>query len=249
MRAFGLARDTEQPLTPTPTRRVKAGVGRPAWLVTFVDLVSLLLAFFVMLFSMSSPSDHKWEEFTDAMRRGFAVGVAKPTEPEPERTMTAERPGRGFDLGYLRRVLEAGLSRAPELETAVLREVDGRLVISLPSDLFFVSGSDDVTDVGRRAVLALSETLSNIKNRIDVVGHTDPRPITVAGDFISNWELSLARATAVGTLFLESGYRKPLSMNGVAATRFAEIDPALDLDTRYRLARRVDLVVFPEKSR
>lgn len=229
--------------------RPKDRAGGPVWLVTFVDLISLLLAFFLMLYSMSSLSAPRWEAFTASMDK---ARVEKPVDrrdlPPTPLTAEADRPGRGIDVRYLRRVLESGMARESTLALAVLREDGGRLILSLPGDLFFASGSASVVPEGEAALFALSETLSNLDNRIDLVGHSDPDPVGVGGRFGSNWELSLARAAAVADSLAGSGYRKPMTIRGVAATHFSDIDAALPLEQRHRRARRVDLVIQSERD-
>lgn len=223
--------------------------GGPTWLVTFVDLISLLLAFFVLLFSMSSLSAPDWQAFTAALNKDK---IEKPLETKAEAptpiAADPDRPGRGVDVGYLRRILETGMAREPNLALAVLREEGGKLILGLPGDLFFAPGAATVVAAGQAGLFALAETLSNLDNRIDLIGHTDPEPLSGRGRFRSNWELSLARAAAVADVLAQSGYRKPITVRGVAETQFADIEPALPPDARKARARRVDLVIHPERD-
>ena len=240
----------DRPPRGTPPRH-RPGHGKsPSWMITFVDLVSLLLAFFVMMYSMTTPNAPRWQEFTAAMRSVFvSTNTREPPKPNAETALQPERARRGLDVGYLRRVLEETLARAPDLRTALLRERGGFLILSLPSDAFFATGAAEVTDRGRRALFELALTLSNIKNRVDVVGHTDPRPLTGTGAFSSKWELSLARAAAVADTLRESGYRRGPVAEGVADTRYADIDIGLPEAERMRMARRVDLMFRPDQAR
>jgi chemotaxis protein MotB len=232
----------------TGARRARSGAG-PVWLVTFVDLISLLLAFFVMIFSMSSLSSPDWKAFTAAMSQAEIKKPVDTTQAEPT-PLSAEpdRPGRGVNVQYLRRILETGMARETTLALAVLKEADGKLVLSLPGDLFFRSGTAEVVPSGDAALFALAETLSNLDNRIDLIGHTDPEPLSGRGAFKSNWELSLARAAAVADSLAQAGYRKPMTVRGLGDAWFETIDGALPLEQRYRRARRVDLIIHWESD-
>ncbi|MDG2285787.1 MAG: flagellar motor protein MotB [Alphaproteobacteria bacterium] len=180
----------EEALSRTARRRGGAG-GGSVWLVTFIDLISLLLAFFVMMYSMSSMSLPAWQAFTASLNKAEIEKPAKTrTLPPTPIAADADRPGRGVDVRYLRRILESGMARETTLALAVLRQRGGKLVLSLPGDLFFAPGGASVLVSGSAALFALAETLSNLDNRIDVIGHTDPRPTPAGGRFTSNWGLS-----------------------------------------------------------
>ncbi|UUX50477.1 OmpA family protein [Nisaea acidiphila] len=222
-----------------------------SWMVTFVDLVSLLLAFFVLLFSMTTPDAPQWESFTASLRSAFSSD--NPTRARqavmPE-TIRSEDPGLGFDLGYLQKLLKAELARDAILRDARVTENGGRLVISMASDVFFAPGAAVLRESGEGAMFNLAVALSQLDNRIDIVGHTDPRPfISGTGKFSSNWELSLARAVAVAEALRRFGYEKPVEVRGAADGKFAEIDARLEEEERFRRARRVDLVIYKERDR
>ncbi|MEP6147057.1 MAG: flagellar motor protein MotB [Nisaea sp.] len=221
------------------------------WMVTFVDLVSLLLAFFVLLFSMTSPDAPQWEAFTASLRSTFSADSEKRSREAlmPESVET-EDPGTGVNLGYLRRLLEVAMSRDAVLQNATIIEKNGRLILSMASDVFFQPGAAAMQPSGEEALFDLAVALSRIDNRIGIVGHTDPRPFTSpSGSFRSNWDLSLARALSVADTLQRFGYRKPIEVRGAADGKFGEIDSSLPLEDRYRRARRVDLVIYHERDR
>lgn len=229
-------------------RKTQNGV---SWMLTFVDLVSLLLAFFVLLFSMTTPDAPQWERFTASLRSTFSSEeVSRAQEAELPEAIEAEDPGLGFKLGYLQQLLEAELARDAILRDAVISSKDGRLVVSMASDVFFRPGSAALQESGEGAMFNLAVALSQIDNRIDIVGHTDPRPFLSAGAvYSSNWDLSLARALSVAEALQRFGYDKPVEVRGAADGKFEEIDPNLDQQERYRQARRVDLVIYRERDR
>ncbi len=229
--------------------RSRARGGNNQWMVTFVDLVSLLLAFFVLLFSMASPDRAQFEKVETALRTALSAKpkVIKPQPPEIE-AVTSVNAGRGLDLGYLERLLEQTLSRDPVLQASVVRRDGDRLRVSIPGDLIFASGDWSVLPAGREAVAALSIGLSSLRNKIIVEGHADPRPVSGQGRFSSNRELSLARAAAVSEILVASGYGEPITIHGAGSSRFGDLGPGLTQAQRFQLARRVDIVILQERG-
>ncbi|GHD60986.1 flagellar motor protein MotB [Thalassobaculum fulvum] len=225
--------------------------GGPSWLVTLVDLVSLMLAFFVMRFAMTtleSPGfDATAASIALALGKTVSVAQQEATPPEPLGVET-ERRGAGFRLSYLEPLLEAKLARDPVLRAARIERAGDRLVIALPSDLLFVSGRADLTPGARAAVAELATALANLPNRIEVLGHADPRPMAGTGQYGSNRALSLARADSVAVGLVDSGLPRMPIAAGLGDSRFYAVAPTAPLEQRYTLARRVDVVVLPERA-
>lgn len=228
------------PVGPAETRR---SAGRSLWLVTFVDLTALLIAFLVMLFAMSELDRERWQAVTESM--------APPREaPPPKATIVRSRAAEGLevvggrpgiDLDYLAGVLRQGLASARGIGASAVLRRDDRLLISLPAGLLFAPGSTSVERDGEAAIAVLSDILGNIENRIEIVGHADPTP-PQAG-FASNWELSLARALTVAGRIERAGYARPIVVRGLGDSRYAALPEALPEARRLSLARRVDIVI------
>jgi chemotaxis protein MotB len=118
----------------------------------------------------------------------------------------------------------------------------GRMVINLPQDILFASGSATLGRDGRRTVSEVAEVLSSILGRrFQVEGHTDDDAISTA-EFPSNWELSSARALSVVKLLVESGVA-PQALSGAA---YGEFDPVADNESQEgkRLNRRIEIVML-----
>lgn len=203
-----------------------------AWLVTFTDLICLLLTFFVMLYAMSDPDPARY--------KALAAGVpgAKPEQvgdERPEAAFSAASLDRAkaIDLGYLGRVFESQMARNPELADVRINRIDGTLILSLPSDLLFEPGDATLSEGGRKALFVMGGVAANIGNAVDVVGHADASP--TGRRWTSNWELSLARAQAVADALREAGYLRDITVRGHGDGQSGgEVKAA---------ARRVDLVV------
>lgn len=215
-----------------------------SWMVTFSDLISLMLTFFVMLFAMSSVKVDEWDKLTDALSRTLKPEISK-EEPKKSAVLNIETTFRrsGADLDYLSGVLEETLSRDELLRDALVMLLDDQLVIALPGDLLFQPSSAVPTERARQAVFTLSGVLRNIDNRIGINGHSDPSP--PEGDsYTSNWELSVARAAAVADLLRQSGVDQRMTAYGFSDSRYEEL-PRLPESDRAAMARRVDIVVYP----
>ncbi len=223
-------------------------VGGPFWLLTFLDVISLLLAFFIMLFAMSNPRTAAWVDLSATLADRLAPNVetAKPAPPTAL-TIDEDKVAPGLNLDYLVSLLRGHLDSDPLLARTVLHRFPDRLILSMPSDLLFALNSATLNDQARRALFELGGLLGNLSNRTAVHGHTDPAPIR-SGPYRGNWELSLARAQSVATALLESGYDKPMIVQGFADTRFVFLARDIVSPRREALARRVDIVLYPSQA-
>jgi len=224
-------------------------------MVTFSDLVVLMLAFFVLLFAMSAFKAEAFERLTASLNEAFR-GASVAT---PETIVTTTRQDGGGheaptglhrplaqDLGYLAGVLRQSLAQDRRLSGTLIQELDDRVMILLPAALLFDGGSAEIAAKARPVLADLGATLSNLRNRIAVAGHTDPRPVSPDAAYPSNWELSLARAAAVANALRLAGYAHSLEVWGHAATRFGALAQVPEAE-RERLARRVDIIVLPDR--
>ena len=215
---------------------------RQAWMVSFTDLIALMLTFFVMLFAMSKVEQRKWQNLTDALSEHLnAVREVPAALPTEQLGIDHVRLLSGTDLDYLAALLSQNMAAAPLLGSGVLTRLGDRIVIALPGDLLFAPGSSELAASGQDALAALGGLLRHVGNRIEVTGHADPRkPV---GGFVSNWDLSLARALRVASLLQRFGYRGEVVARGFGDSRFAALSPRLDPARRLQLGRRVELVV------
>ncbi len=220
---------------------------RPLWLVTFADLVALLLAFFVMMFATQRVERLPWEALISSLSRSLnPEQSAQKSEPSSRRNVRRLSAERAVDLGYLEKLLRDQAAVEASLDNIRIRRGDDRLTIELPADSLFATGSDEMTESARDVIFSLAGILRNIGNRIDVHGHTDPRPLRGARHQ-SNWELSIARAFKVADALRRAGYHRRIAALGFADTRFDEV-PAAPLPSRaYATARRVDIIVRPTR--
>ncbi len=221
---------------------------RQRWLITFTDLIALLLAFFVMLFAMSAVDPEPWENMTNSLmvrlNPDFSWdSLAALTDLDADSTATET----AADLDYLQAVIADKIRNVPMLSQALLTRRADRLIISLQADSLFAVGSASLAEDARTALYAMGDTLRHISNRVDINGHTDPNPVR-GGQYASNWELSLHRALAVADALASAGYTREITAIGLAESRFDELADVLDRETRFRRARRVDVVIRETQS-
>lgn len=218
------------------------------WLITFTDLVGLLLAFFVMIFAMSTIDEERFRELTGAvnLNRAPLPGGIEATIQD-ERNAPQASVELGHDLGYLATLLREQLGREPLIAGTMVRQDGAQVILSLPAELLFAPNGAEPTAQGEQALFALVGLLRNLQNRIEVEGHADPKP-PAADSYASNWELSLARAATVALRLEAAGYRQPVTARGRAAARYDEIAESLPPAERDALARRVDIIVHEEAN-
>lgn len=234
-------------------KKEEGSAGAPEWIVTYSDMVTLLLCFFVALFNTSQVDEVQLQQMISSLNN-IGMGAA-----EGGATLSA---GRNADLGNTIMSLpsmERGRSLAtakkkatslfaPEIKSNKIRvSTDERgLVISLASDAFFSPASaqlniEQTRDIMiRLATLLSSNDLAGRKFRIE--GHTDSAPIDPKGPWKSNWELSATRSINVLHFLTDLGVdEKRFQVAG-----FADTVPLASNDTAEGRAynRRVDIVIL-----
>ena len=188
-----------------------AAAAKSIWLISFTDLMCLMLAFFVLAFSMSEPVRERWQALASSFsarqidgRSGavFNVAMLDPRSP--------------INLDYLGTLLGGQFSRDPDLKAVEAVRQDDRVVIGLPDSLLFEHGQAAFSDRGRQALFLLGGVLARISNRIEVLGHAEVEAVPAEGER-DPWELSLSRAVAVGTALRQAGYPRHLAVRSVGA--------------------------------
>jgi chemotaxis protein MotB len=222
--------------------------GAPVWLVTFADLVALLLAFFVMLFATIEVELDRWTVMVRSLSQTFAPSQqSKFRKPDAEKNVEIVRQTNAVDTTYLSALLRERTQKHPDLRFVIVQKLDDRLIIALPSDVLFDPGSAVPVAGATKSLYALAGLLSKVDNQVDVIGHTDPRPVS-SGGVKNNWTLSIARAAAVSNALRQAGYSRPMRTLGYSDRRFDDLSPEIGLVQRYALARRVDIVVHANKG-
>ncbi|HOO82083.1 MAG TPA: flagellar motor protein MotB [Alphaproteobacteria bacterium] len=237
-------------LSPAHNKRLEGREDSTAlWLITFTDIMALMLTFFVLLYSMSVPEEEEWENITSGLQSQFTKTFSTAQSKGPQDTISIDKIdfSKAQDLSYLSSVLANVISKDERLKNIVLIPQSDHLIASVPEDLLFESGRASVSAKGKQVLFSLGNTMSRIKNRIEIIGHTDPRPIqNTSGPFASNWELSLARAGSVATVLENAGYQRPLTVRGLSSARYDSLPEEMSEEQRLSLARRVDIIIMED---
>jgi len=240
----------------------KSHVPQDRWMVSYADFITLLFAFFVVLYAFAKADQKKQMQvsqsidsafyslgiFPDATRKP-AKGAAGGADPAaiPMNIVMGEdvlSPARvKDDLNNIRRDLEQRLSNQVATHTVSIQMGRDGLVISLREAGFFSSGSATPKPETLPTLRQIAAALGRTPYDLRIEGHTDNIPIHTA-EFDSNWELSSARATRIARLFLDM---KAIPPDRISAAGYAEFHPVASNATADGRAenRRVDLVVRP----
>jgi len=203
------------------------------WLVSYADFITLLFAFFVVMYSVSAVNVGKFRTVSESIRAAlnpvvstpqsslaFNIGQSRPSLKVPEVPGTKETPVR-----RLRELLRVMQPAAQFALIHMLEKIDGDIVISIPDQVLFNNGEAAIRTEALPFLQGLAAIMLELDRHVLVEGHTDNVPIRTA-QFPSNWELSAARAVIVvrvlselygvpGTHLAASGYAdtRPLTAN------------------------------------
>ncbi len=212
------------------------------WLLTYADMITLLLALFIILFSISTINKVKLQRLVHDLGGGFNSQDAINNPPNGQTTSATKD-----DLQAMQAQLESYISQnkiQKQVQTKITKDGKKReLVISLLSDKpVYDSGSADLHDETKKVLDQVNKQLRGRQNEVRVEGNTDNVPIS-NGQFPSNWELSSARATGVARYLVESD---GLTAKRISALGYGEYRPRFANDTDEHRAgnRRVDVVIL-----
>jgi chemotaxis protein MotB len=245
------------------SRSRKGHVNHERWLVSYADFITLLFAFFVVLYAFAKADQKKQTEVTAAIDTAFrSLGIFGQVTPKPGKAANpagVDQPvvpmnivmGEEVlspakvkdDLEKIRRDLEQRLSNQVAQHTVSIAMGRDGLVISLREAGFFDSGAAVPRPESLPTLRQIAAAVGRTGYDVRVEGHTDNLPIHSA-EFDSNWELSSARATRIARLLLEL---KAVPPDRLSAAGYAEFHPVVSNATAQGRAqnRRVDLVVMP----
>ncbi len=235
-------------------------VSHERWLVSYADFITLLFAFFVVLFSSSQSDRKKVEQVEYSIHSAFqtmgiftmassAPNLQNPGGPPNAATimmgddLDAASPATLADLNKMKSKLDTLLAAQIARKTVSVKVGRDGLIISLRAAGFFESGVAAPLPASIPSLLAIGSALAVTPYDVRIEGHTDNVPIHNS-IYKSNWELSTSRATQLAQIFIEKSHVVP---SHLSAAGYAEYHPVADNSTaegRNR-NRRVDIIVLP----
>jgi chemotaxis protein MotB len=217
--------------------------GQRSWILSFADLLSLLLCFMAMIFAMSNTQRDQRQPVASGALEMLVEATDRPA-PEVISAGATNRQlaGPALDLDYLTALLSAALATDRLLHETSIERTDDRLVIRLPSDLLFAPGETMIADEARPSLDVLARALENFGNPLAILGHAG-EPLPLGENHASTWELALGRALTLAEALARSGLARPIACYGLADTGSDEIRESPESDRQWK-ARRVDLVIY-----
>ena len=220
------------------------------WMVTFSDLITLLLTFFVLLLTMCSLEAGKIEQFQAACTQAMGVLLEGKFSQVQERIITSSK--KRIDEKVIK--TDNFLKQYSGLKTILLQEnargnvefteLEKGLSIIIRDDLLFRTGRSEVNPAGGSVLQKIGKTIKDFGGTVMVEGHTDNMPIRTTR-FPSNWELSTARAVSVVRYLTEVVGAGP---DRFSAVGYGDTKPKVSNDSpENRIKnRRVEIILVPQ---
>jgi chemotaxis protein MotB len=227
------------------------------WLLTYADLMNLLLIFFIILYTMSQVDQQKFEQLSDSLSKAFGTYNGS--------TMNPANPAGGNSVIDLPSIKPSSVisSNMEEEQMKVVKEkvsdlaekggLEGKIdvkmeergiVISITAQLLFKPGSADIEPGSKPTIQDIGGILKNISgNHIKVEGHTDSDQLSNTSKYIDNLELSTARANNVLRLLVKNA---GINSKNISSAGYGDQRPVVPNTTRENKAknRRVNLVIL-----
>ncbi len=196
------------------------------WLVSYADFITLLFAFFVVMYAISQVNEGKYKVLSDALLQAFQ-STAAPTpqqrmamiEDKPQSVMPKQQsvlPNKKNEMqspqlkketekmkGIAKDIMKV-LERLVKSGQVKVTQSSRGIAIEINASVLFASGQANLEGESLKVLKAVAEVLSEVENNIQVEGYSDNAPIN-SPMYPSNWELSSARASGVARLFVENG--------------------------------------------
>ncbi len=208
---------------------VETKINHERWLVSYADFITLLFAFFVVMYSVSQVNESKYRTLSETLESAFS-GIRE----VPEEKIQPEELSETAQLSEIASELDAVLSEVLSDENMTIRGNEQWLEVELNANLLFSSASDVLNDQARDVLTSVADVLSPFDNAVAIEGHTDDLPIS-NDRYQNNWELSSARAISVVSLLSYQGvHPERLSAVGYGEHRPVVLNDSVEARARNR---------------
>lgn len=212
------------------------------WLLTYADLITLLLAFFIVMYSMSQVDAKKFGKISEALN-GILKGGDKILDRDNEAKPTE---GHGLlelgDLKILQKEISKNLKTLGKQEEVETEITERGLVIHILESALFKEGSSVLQPKAMDILSIVYNDIYDKPNHVRIEGHTDNRTVS-SPIYPSNWELSTARATEVVRHFIDEFGFQADRISALGYGEYRPIKPNNSFENRSR-NRRVDIVIL-----
>ena len=223
------------------------------WLLTYSDLITLLMIFFVIMYAMSNVDASKYQQMAESLKISMGGGKSIIANQDAVSITQKSKPvntdiqpdSEQQKLEELKKQVDQYLDKNG-MSQSVSTQIDERgLVVSLNDTLFFDSGRAEIKPESQNKIIEIGKILNGLGNYMRIEGHTDNVPIS-NGEFSSNWQLSCARAANVTEFFIANCGIQPQKLSAVG---YGEYRPVADNSTEEGRAknRRVDIIIVNSK--
>ncbi len=227
--------------------------GAPAWVVTFGDLMSLLLCFFVLLLSFSEIDRQWYKEVAGSMAKAFGIQTKAPEFDTPKADKIV---AKDFDQDTIatREKKEIGKEIQKEIESRFkdiedLIQVDvqkNKVTIRLMGESTFDSGKAEIRSKLKPLLMKIASAIKGTKGDIIIAGHTDNVPLN-GGPYKSNLGLSMARAASVAEFLLHKGLVEPERISTMGFGKYRPLE-SNDTPEGRKKNRRVEITLTTSSS-
>lgn len=222
--------------------------GAPMWVVTFGDLMSLLLCFFVLMLSFSEMDRRKYRVISGSMKNAFGIQRKMPKFESPKGVrMIAKEFDQAIVLPEIKDQISKPLVREvadafPGIQDSVdVVTTENQVTIRLLGEATFDTGSADIHRRFAPLLLRIGKLLEGSKGEIVIAGHTDNVPLS-GGPYKTNMGLSAARATAIAEFLLTRTDIDPGRISTMGCGEHRPLMPNVTAEAR-RKNRRVEIIL------
>lgn len=229
-------------------KKKKKEVNTNGWMDTYADTITLLLTFFILLYSISSVDSKKLNELSQALKNSLKgeteVGELQNLE---DLKVDINEINESTEYEDLVNKLSQIIENNSLAEVIKIREEDDGVVLQLDETILFDSGKANLKEYSKEILDIITTIITNIDNDVLIEGNTDNVPIK-STEYATNWELSTARAVSVVRYFVES---KKLDPTRFSVKGYGEFKPLVENDTPENKAinRRVDILIVEQKEK
>jgi len=215
------------------------------WLLTYADMITLLMVFFVMMYTISTINADKFRALAENLSMVLTGSPPAGIIKEGTNTPVPELTGEAKHLADLQQDLKEFIEKEKLGEQITVDLEERGLVVRFQATILFARGSADLTPEARKIIDRVGDRLTTLPNYIRVEGHTCDLPINTPR-FPSNWELSTARATNVVHELISSCNISPDRLSAIGYGEYRPRVPNINEKNR-QINRRIDILILRTK--